>query len=216
MKLSREHHRAGEAEFDSECLLVQAKAGDGAATGRLLEHYRNYVGLLIRLRGGRRLRKRADAEDLFQEIGLEIHRRIATFRGNSVREVLDVDTADDRIDPDESGSARRPGDRVPGPAAGAGSPGIDETGDPSRHLEPKPAAPRAPPAASPARLEQTVLLADALDKLPEAYREVIILRNLEGIGFPEVARRLGRTEDSVKNVWLRALARLRRILEEPG
>ena len=61
-----------------------------------------------------------------------------------------------------------------------------------------------------------MILADALEKLPEDDREVIILRHLEGLGFPEVARRLGRTEDSVKNVWLRALARLRRILEEPG
>jgi hypothetical protein len=29
-----------------------------------------------------------------------------------------------------------------------------------------------------------------------------------------VARRMSRTEDSVKNVWLRALARLRRTLED--
>ena len=40
--------------------------------------------------------------------------------------------------------------------------------------------------------------------LPEDYREVIILRQLEGLSFPDVARRMGRTEDSVKNVWLRA------------
>ena len=50
--------------------------------------------------------------------------------------------------------------------------------------------------------------------LPEDYREVIILRHLEGLSFPDVALRMGRTEDSVKNVWLRALARLRRTLEE--
>ena len=44
---------------------------------------------------------------------------------------------------------------------------------------------------------------------------MIILRQLEGLSFPEVARRMDRTEDSVKNVWLRALARLRRMLEDP-
>ena len=48
-----------------------------------------------------------------------------------------------------------------------------------------------------------MLLADALEDLPEDYREVIILRQLEGLSFPDVARRMGRTEDSVKNVWLR-------------
>ena len=52
-----------------------------------------------------------------------------------------------------------------------------------------------------------MLLADALNELPEVYREVIVLRQLEGLSFPDVARRTGRTEDSVKNIWLRALAR---------
>ena len=36
-----------------------------------------------------------------------------------------------------------------------------------------------------------MLLADALQELPEDYREVIILRQLEGLSFPDVARRTG-------------------------
>jgi RNA polymerase sigma-70 factor (ECF subfamily) len=72
------------------------------------------------------------------------------------------------------------------------------------------------PSRQASRREQAVLLADALGKLPEAYREVIILSHLEGLSFPEVARRLGRTLDSVKNLWARALARLRRSLEGEG
>lgn len=208
MKSSQNHHRAGEAKFDSELLLVQAKAGDGAATGRLLEHYRNYVGLLIRLRGSRRLRKGVDAEELFQEIGLEIHRKIATFRGDSVFEFLmwvrrmigSILANPIRHDPRSKSRDRR----------SEGAP-TDSSPAPARNQ-----LPRNAPGRPSARLEQTVILADALDKLPEDDREVIILRHLEGLGFPEVARRLGRTEDSVKNVWLRALARLRRILEEPG
>jgi len=50
--------------------------------------------------------------------------------------------------------------------------------------------------------------------LPEAYREVIILSHLEGLPFPEVARRMGRTLASVKHLWARALGRLRRSLGE--
>ena len=42
-----------------------------------------------------------------------------------------------------------------------------------------------------------------------------ILRHLEGLTFPEVARRMGRTVDSVKKQWPRALASLRRLLEGP-
>jgi RNA polymerase sigma-70 factor (ECF subfamily) len=64
------------------------------------------------------------------------------------------------------------------------------------------------------RREQAVLLADALEALPVDYREVIILRQLEELPFPEVARRMGRSVDSVKNLWVRSLARLRREVGE--
>jgi RNA polymerase sigma-70 factor (ECF subfamily) len=64
------------------------------------------------------------------------------------------------------------------------------------------------------RREQAVLLAEAPARLPADYREVLVLHHLEGLTLPEVARRLGRTLDSVKNVWLRALARLRQQVGE--
>jgi RNA polymerase sigma-70 factor (ECF subfamily) len=57
------------------------------------------------------------------------------------------------------------------------------------------------------------LLADALERLPESYREVLILHHLEELPFPEVARRMGKSVDSVEKLWARALARLRRALE---
>jgi RNA polymerase sigma-70 factor, ECF subfamily len=40
---------------------------------------------------------------------------------------------------------------------------------------------------------------------------VIVLRNMEELTFPEVAKRMGRTQDSVEKLWLRALVRLRQI-----
>ena len=38
---------------------------------------------------------------------------------------------------------------------------------------------------------------------------------VEGLTFPEVAQRMGRTLDVVKKLWPRALARLRRVLGDP-
>ena len=61
--------------------------------------------------------------------------------------------------------------------------------------------------------EQALLLAEALARLPAEWRELLILRHLEGLTFPEVAQRMGRTVDSVKKLWPRALANLRRLLE---
>jgi RNA polymerase sigma-70 factor, ECF subfamily len=199
--------------FDPEGLLVLAKAGDGAALGRLLERYRNYVGLLVRLQVGRRLRTKVDIEDLLQEIWLEIHRKITLFRGGSEREFLTW--ARRLIGSILANQVRR--------YLGTKSRDVrleralvDDLDHSSRALNDSLVASQSSPSQQAVRREQAVLLADALQGLPEDYREVIILRQLEGLSFPDVARRLSRTEDSVKNVWLRALARLRRTLEDVG
>ena len=90
----------------------------------------------------------------------------------------------------------------------------DDLDQSSRALNDGLVASQSTPSQQAVRREQAVILADALQDLPEDYREVIILRQLEGLSFPDVARRMSRTEDSVKNVWLRALSRLRRTLED--
>lgn len=65
------------------------------------------------------------------------------------------------------------------------------------------------PSQKAARREQVALVADALDRLPEDYREVLILRHLKEFSFPDVARRMGRSVGSVQKLWMRALAHLR-------
>jgi len=65
------------------------------------------------------------------------------------------------------------------------------------------------PSQHASRREQAVLLAEALGKLSEAHREVIVLRHLEALSFAEVAVRMNRTENSVYKLWVRALGNLR-------
>ena len=69
------------------------------------------------------------------------------------------------------------------------------------------------PSQRASRREQAVLLAEALGELPADYREVIVLRHLEGHPFAEVARRMERSENSVQKLWVRALASLRKAME---
>ena len=66
------------------------------------------------------------------------------------------------------------------------------------------------------RREVAAIVADQLAALPAHYRDVIVLRNLEGLPFDEVARRMKRTAGAVRVLWLRALDRLRAVsdLEE--
>ena len=70
------------------------------------------------------------------------------------------------------------------------------------------------PSCQAANREQGVLLAQALDELPTEYREVIVLRHLEGRPFPEIAHQMGRTVASVRSIWTRAVTKLRTRLTQ--
>lgn len=76
------------------------------------------------------------------------------------------------------------------------------------------AASGAGPSASVQRRERAALLAAALDRLPADYREVLVLRHLQGLEFAEVALRMGRSSGAARVLWTRALRRLREVLDE--
>ena len=69
------------------------------------------------------------------------------------------------------------------------------------------------PGSAAQRHERAILLAAELSNLPEDYREVLILRNLEGLPFPVVAERLDRSPGAVRMLWFRAIQKLRERLE---
>ena len=70
------------------------------------------------------------------------------------------------------------------------------------------------PSRNAVKREALVILANALEQLPEDYRQVIMLRHLEGLPFAEVATRMGKTVPSVQNLWVRALHRLKQTVGE--
>src|SRR5437660_5036837 len=71
-----------------EHLLQEARVGDAAALGHLLELYRRYLALLARMQIGRRLQGKVDASDVVQETFLDAHRHFAVFRGESEAEFV--------------------------------------------------------------------------------------------------------------------------------
>jgi RNA polymerase sigma-70 factor, ECF subfamily len=189
-----------------ESLLPQAKAGNVEVLGELLERHRIYLELMARVQLGRRLQSKVDATDLVQETFLDAHATFAQFRGTTdqeftgwLRQVLAYNLAS--LVRRFYGTQRR---------------GVDlerefirELDESSQTLGGGLIAPISSPSHQASRREQAVLLADALSQLPADYREVIILRQLEGRSFPEVARQMRRSLDSVKKLWVRGLARLR-------
>jgi RNA polymerase sigma-70 factor (ECF subfamily) len=196
-------------ERDCENLLACARSGDEGALGPLLERYRSYLMLLARLQIGRRLQGKTDPADMVQETFLEAARHFAAFRGDSepeftawlrqilatclahtVRRFYGTQARDIRLE-------RTLGEELDQSSRCFDVGLLDEHSSPSQRAS---------------RREQAVLLADALDRLPADYREVIILRHLSDLTFPEVAQRMGRSLDSVEKLHVRALLRLRWVL----
>jgi RNA polymerase sigma-70 factor, ECF subfamily len=59
-------------------------------------------------------------------------------------------------------------------------------------------------------------LKNAIERLPERQRQVVVMKLLEGRPFAEIARRLGATEAASKMRFARALEALREELEQEG
>ncbi len=195
---------------DVDILLEEARRGNEAALGRLLESYSTYLTLLARVQIGRSVQGKVDAADLVQETFLDVHRQFSRFRGSTeaefvswlrrilagqlaltLRRYLGTKGRDVKLERDLELQ-------------------IDQS---SAVLDAGLLASYSTPSQHASRREQSVLLAEALGRLPEDYREVIVLRHLEMLSFSEVAARMKRSENSVQKLWVRALASLRRSLE---
>jgi RNA polymerase sigma-70 factor (ECF subfamily) len=182
---------------------------DSRALGELLELYRGYLALLARLHVGR-LQGKVDASDVVQDTFLEAYRHFPQFQGTTEAELVGWILAGRlaKLLRHYLGTRRRDM-RLERELQ-------DELDQSSQMLDQGLLSPGSSTSQQAARREQAVLLAEALRRLPADYREVLILRHLEGLPFPDLARRMDRTLDSVKNLWTRALARLRDVLgEEP-
>jgi len=180
--------------------VAAAVAGDRAELGRLFEAARPSLlraaehGLSAALRG------KVGAADLVQDTFLEAQQDFLHFRGRSraelhawLRRILHRNLAN--ASRRYRGTAKR-------------SLGREVTVDPGR-LE---LAGAAPPGARLEQYERRLMLDAALERLPSDYREVVRRRGYEEQPFPEIARRLGRTSEAVRRVWIRALGRMQQLL----
>jgi RNA polymerase sigma-70 factor, ECF subfamily len=190
-------------------LLQRARSGDAEQLGQLLELYRHYLHLLAHIEIGRNLQAKLDASDLVQDTLLEAHRNFPKFQGLSetqfvcwLRQIMAANLANllRRYLGTKGRDVRMERELVVH---------LDQS---SRLLDRGLIDRGSSPSHQASRREQAVLLADALQKLPEDYREVIVLRHLEGLTFPEVSRRMDRSLDSVEKLWVRGLAQLRQVM----
>ncbi len=63
-------------------------------------------------------------------------------------------------------------------------------------------------------LEQRIFIQNALQNLPENYREVLLLRFAEDLQFNEIAELTDQSLEATKSLYRRAISALRNLLEE--
>ena len=76
-----------------------------------------------------------------------------------------------------------------------------------------PAAPLPSPSSLAAAREQNEELWRALDRLPEEYRRVLLLRHQEERSFEEIGAAMNRSANAARKLWARALERLQQEWE---
>lgn len=77
----------------------------------------------------------------------------------------------------------------------------------------EPAAPPCSPSENMERKELAQRIAEAVSQLPQAHREVFILREYEKLSYAEIATMVGRPLNTVKSDMHRALQSLRKLLD---
>lgn len=192
-------------------LLQALKQGDAAAQEEVLLRYQSWLNLLARMQIGARFQGKFSSSDVVQQTLLEACRDLPRFRGQTEAELLAwlrqilAHVLAHEIRRYRGTQQRDIAREVSLEQALAQS---------SQRLGDMLAASGTSPSAKAERNEQEVLLADVLAKLPDDYREVIILRNLEGLSHEEVAQRMGRAVGAVRMLWVRALAQLRSAMSD--
>lgn len=170
-------------------LIQRAQAGDREALERLLEQ----IAPLVHRFGLRMCRHQADADDVLQDTLLAVTTHLAEFEQRSSLASWVFMLARTACARKRRGLKNRP------------------------HVSDEAVSERASPESSPedSAEEQELRRAveRALDGLSDDYREVLLLRDMEGLTAPEVAESLGIRVEAVKSRLHRARAALREALQ---
>jgi RNA polymerase sigma-70 factor (ECF subfamily) len=186
----------GEAEFDLKeatdfALTQRAAKGDMQSFAELFErHNRRVFSLCLRM-----TQNQSEAEDLAQEVFVQLFRKVGSFRGESafttwlhrmtVNQVLmhfrklkvrDEKTTEDGETPDQTVVGTENPNRMP--------------------------------------VVDRIALDKAIEQLPPGYRTVFVLHDVEGYEHEEIAHMLNRSVGTSKSQLHKARLKLRRLLKQ--
>jgi RNA polymerase sigma-70 factor (ECF subfamily) len=185
-------------------LVRELKAGSEEAFSLLIAEYSQPIYSLI----ARNLRDPADAADVTQEVFVKVFRSISSFHGDA-----SLRTWIYRIALHEASNQRRWWNRHKRQEFPIDAPVENEEGETSCMAEVL-AAGDASPFELAERAETRHRVEAALRELPEVYREVVVLREIEGFGYEEIAEILNVNLGTVKSRLTRGRAALREYLKQ--
>ena len=203
-----------EGEADIADLLARVRAGDQPALAELFACHRDKLRRMVQLRLDHRLAGRVSPSDVLQEAYIDALKRIDHYFEKPdqpffgwLRLVVGQRLAD--VHREHLAQKRDVGHEVP---IHRGGPGAD-----SACLAACLLGGGTSPSHAAARTESFARLEEALDRMDALDREVLALRHFEELNNTDTAEILGIQPAAASKRYVRALARLKQILETiPG
>jgi RNA polymerase sigma-70 factor (ECF subfamily) len=200
-------------DSDDSALLSGAAQGDQQAISQLFDRYRARLKKMVRLRLNRRLQGRVDDSDVLQDAFLEAARRLPTYlaapqapfflwlrriTGDKLLEIHRTHLGTQARDAGREVSLHRGAL----PAANSMSLAAQLLGQ------------LTSPSQAALKAEMRIQLQEALNSLDPLDREILALRHFEQLSNAEAAQELELEPSAASKRYVRALARLQKILRE--
>jgi len=190
-----QQRRAVEPDPALDDLVRRAQLGELPAFNSIVLRYQDAVYSLVL----RMLSQREAAEDVTQEAFVSAWRHIGTFRGGSFRSWLFTIAANRARDELRKGG-RRP------------TTSLDAARDDPNRADLDPPDDGPSPEGAVEQAEMRAALESALAELPDDWREVIVLSDIHGMDYAEIAGATGVALGTVKSRLSRARSRLREVV----
>ncbi|MFO0810022.1 MAG: sigma-70 family RNA polymerase sigma factor [Gemmataceae bacterium] len=197
-------------------LLRRASGGDEAACATLFSRYRDRLKRMVHLRLSRRLQGRIDDSDVIQEAYLDAGRRLAEYAADPklpfflwLRHLTGLKLAE--VHRRHLGAQLRDADREVTLHRG-GLPEADSVSLAAQLL-----GSFTTPSQAAVKAERRLAVQEALNAMDPIDREVLALKHFEQLSTSEIAEVLGLSKAGAGSRYLRAIKRLRDLLEQvPG
>ena len=184
-------------------LVDRARSGDVDARDAIFRECRDYLLYVASQNLDRRVRGKCGPSDIVQNTLMNASTAFASFRGETsgalhawLNEILRNELAS--ASRKYLGTAKRDVRREQ----------ISKTESQFWRVQKQITDTTATPSSEAELAEDAAELRAAMQRLPEDYRRVLIMRNWDRLSFQQIAERFERTENAVKKLWARALTRL--------